>query len=860
MSGNESGTPVPSDADLIVAARGGDEAAYAELYSRHVGGARAAARSLIRSRSDADDLVSEAFTRVLRALRNGGGPELAFRPYLLTAVRNAFYDRTRKDQRVDVREEVPEDLDAVLLSRAAMAGEDKEMIARAFANLPERWQTVLWHTEVEGRSPAEVAPMLGIAPNAVAALAYRAREGLREAYLQAHLQLEPPAACADTRNKLGGYARDTLSARDRGKVEQHLDGCDKCRAVLVELRDVSSTLRVALPPVLLGVPATVYLHHLAAGGKGVLAFLGARPRGQQAAIGGGVVAAGVALAVAVAALTGDPKPAQVAAVSITAATTTVAATTSAPTSVAITVRATSTSAATTTTSSSTTTTSSTTVPAPVVPTFTVATTARRATTTTRAVTTTRAATTTTSTTIAPTTTTTEPPPRRAALTVSGSPVGPVVSGRSAYFSVVLANAGPDAAPNALVTMTFPAGLSYVGVQGDGWTCASGAAVTCARATLAPGAASTVLLETAVAPGATGTPSVSVRATSDALGAPTGGTADVSLGTVQAAGPSPLYAGLRHGDIVTIGNTLMTCDPADQRCAAAQADDPMVSGGSVPLDNSAYTMAPVDTDLLAETTASSSAVLTLPPGATVNRAWLVWGGTAANGGMVRASYAGVRLTGPAGPPQTLAKDPTSTGGACTPTCPDVYARLDVTPQVQVSGTYTFGSVGGFADQAGDNKNRSGGWALIVQYDRASDPMRSLVVLDGMVVISNNTREVALGLLGPGAPPEGVKARIGFVAWDGDRGVDRTDHVSLKSGATPTVIDFADASNPLDDIFNSTVCIAGLPSAGGLPAYPNTLGFDADAFDVTVHGGGAMTLGISSTGDAINLGVITLSVPS
>jgi DNA-directed RNA polymerase specialized sigma24 family protein len=43
--------------------------------------------------------------------------------------------------------------------------------------LPERWQAVLWHTEIEGSRPAEVASLLGLTANGVAALGYRAREG-----------------------------------------------------------------------------------------------------------------------------------------------------------------------------------------------------------------------------------------------------------------------------------------------------------------------------------------------------------------------------------------------------------------------------------------------------------------------------------------------------------------------------------------------------------------------------------------------------------------------------------------------------------------------------------------------------------
>ena len=87
-----------------------------------------------------------------------------------------------------------------------------------------------WRTEVEGRSPAEVGPLLGLAPNAVAALAYRAREGLRQAYLNAHIQARPPAGCEDIVPKLGAYVRHDLSNRDRQKVEAHLEGCERCQA------------------------------------------------------------------------------------------------------------------------------------------------------------------------------------------------------------------------------------------------------------------------------------------------------------------------------------------------------------------------------------------------------------------------------------------------------------------------------------------------------------------------------------------------------------------------------------------------------------------------------------------------------
>ncbi|MFP3686343.1 hypothetical protein SB847_21820, partial [Bacillus sp. SIMBA_026] len=70
---------------------------------------------------------------------------------------------------------------------------ESQTVAKAFRSLPERWQAVLWYLDVERMKPAAVAPILGLSPNAVSALALRAREGLRREYLQAHIAEEKNA-------------------------------------------------------------------------------------------------------------------------------------------------------------------------------------------------------------------------------------------------------------------------------------------------------------------------------------------------------------------------------------------------------------------------------------------------------------------------------------------------------------------------------------------------------------------------------------------------------------------------------------------------------------------------------------------
>ena len=270
----------PSDADLIDAVRDGRVEEYGKLYERHVRSANMLALQLSSSSSDADDLVSEAFAKVLAALRAGGGPGASFRPYLLTAVRHAAYDRTRKEKRIELAgdvEEVPGATKATSVPFRDKAVEDLDqtLAATAFATLPERWRTVLWHTAIEGQSPGEIAPLLGLTPNGVSAMAFRAREGLRKAFLQAHVNQEPADTCRPTVTKLGAWTRGGLKGRDAVHIDEHMDTCAECRKLASELSDVNGALRGLVAPIVLGTGTAGYLAAAATATKGAVVSLSA---------------------------------------------------------------------------------------------------------------------------------------------------------------------------------------------------------------------------------------------------------------------------------------------------------------------------------------------------------------------------------------------------------------------------------------------------------------------------------------------------------------------------------------------------------------------------------------------------------
>ena len=232
----------PPDAELVAAVRAGSADAYGLLYRRHVGAARALARQLTGCPGERDDLVAEAFLKLFTALRAGGGPDTAFRAYLLTVLRRIRYDRTHAGRREELADDMGRYDPGVAWEDPAVAGVDAALAAGAFTKLPERWRAVLWQTEVEQQSPAAVADRLGLTANGVAALAYRAREGLREAYLQEHVDGRAVGGHRETVDRLGAWARGGLTDRRRAQVDAHLAACPGCRALAAELADVGGGL------------------------------------------------------------------------------------------------------------------------------------------------------------------------------------------------------------------------------------------------------------------------------------------------------------------------------------------------------------------------------------------------------------------------------------------------------------------------------------------------------------------------------------------------------------------------------------------------------------------------------------------
>jgi hypothetical protein len=153
-------------------------------------------------------------------------------------MRHVCYHGARRDRRLEFTDDLTRYDEGIPYSDPALDRLERSYAAAAFRQLPARWRDVLWHTEIEGNSPTEVAGMLGMTPNAVAVLAHRAREGLRSLYLQQHVAVADHPECRWAGDRLGGHLRGRLAPRDANRMRLHLGWCGDCRERFAEVSEI----------------------------------------------------------------------------------------------------------------------------------------------------------------------------------------------------------------------------------------------------------------------------------------------------------------------------------------------------------------------------------------------------------------------------------------------------------------------------------------------------------------------------------------------------------------------------------------------------------------------------------------------
>ncbi|MBK9262541.1 MAG: DUF11 domain-containing protein [Polyangiaceae bacterium] len=287
---------------------------------------------------------------------------------------------------------------------------------------------------------------------------------------------------------------------------------------------------------------------------------------------------------------------------------------------------------------------------------------------------------------------------------------------------------------------------------------------------------------------------------------------------------------QRGDFVLIGNTLgHDCGPGVPTPVVGMVG---ACGGQTG-DNSPDVFWSADTPMMGQAAANnmiavanarSTAVLTLPPGATVTHAFLYWSARTTLGGPAD-------LTATLERPGGFSENVMAIDSASTVFAGSLYQSVaDITPIVQMHGpgAYRLSGVDSVNLVGLNEPQVSTGWWMVVVYADASEQLRSIAVHDGLEQAADGA-PVEATIMGFTVPPAGYNAKLGLVAYDGD---DTTGDRFYWNGK-----EIFDAINPVDNIFNSTRSYLGSPVSvvGDLPQLTGTArsmsGIDLDVLDIT-----------------------------
>jgi uncharacterized repeat protein (TIGR01451 family) len=323
---------------------------------------------------------------------------------------------------------------------------------------------------------------------------------------------------------------------------------------------------------------------------------------------------------------------------------------------------------------------------------------------------------------------------------------------------------------------------------------------------------------------------------------------------------------QHGDFLMIGNTLgYECDVgtpppvvgtiAANACAqlAANITDtaPDVFWRS---DAPGVGMAVADINTL-PAQARSTAVLTVPVGATVTHAYLYWAAEMPAGGTPTT-----QVTVDRGATFTQSVTAVQTFNPGVNAAYQSVANVTALVQQYGSGAYRVSGINPTTFVNVNDNAGFAGWALVVFYQRAADPLRNLAIFDGLDIVSNGNNQSAT-LTGFLVPNAGFTGKLGVIAYEGDNLIPG-DQLFFNGGTA-----LSDAQNPITNFFNGTRSNLGaaVSVVGDLPQLTGTAqsmaGMDLDIVDVTAKltaGQTSAPVQATSTGDVYYLGAFITSV--
>ena len=163
--------------------RGGETAAFRELFDRYYAPLCRFAEFWLRDRASAEEVVLDVYTHVWQhaaELRI----TVSVRAYLFRAVRNRALNRLRDERPAGISIEGPEPLFTNPEALQLEADEMMMLVAEAVSQLPDRCREVFRKSREEGLSNAAIADQMQISVKTVEAQITKALRRIRETLLR----------------------------------------------------------------------------------------------------------------------------------------------------------------------------------------------------------------------------------------------------------------------------------------------------------------------------------------------------------------------------------------------------------------------------------------------------------------------------------------------------------------------------------------------------------------------------------------------------------------------------------------------------------------------------------------------------
>lgn len=239
------------DAELVVAARSGDDEAFAALYDRYADRIHDFCCSILHDPHEAADAMQDTF--VLAASRLGQLREPAkLRSWLFAIARHEALRHAKARRRSVPTEDIGDSVSVTDAdpTAAVSADEARELVAAATAGLADRDRALLDLHLRQGLDGQELADAIGVTPEHAYVLMSRLRSQVERSLGALLVARRGRADCPDLQSVLAEWD-GTFSPLWRKRVARHVDGCDLCgerRRQLVEpLRMVAAGAIMAAP-------------------------------------------------------------------------------------------------------------------------------------------------------------------------------------------------------------------------------------------------------------------------------------------------------------------------------------------------------------------------------------------------------------------------------------------------------------------------------------------------------------------------------------------------------------------------------------------------------------------------------------